>query len=65
MIDFTATKSFWKKRIGLTTGVKNILDVQSVGLQGNGGGVHAGSADSAAISAGRNFFVRVGFDIGW
>jgi len=65
MMDFTATKSFWKKRIGLTTGIKNILDVQSVGLQGNGGGVHAGSADSAAISAGRNFFVRLGFDIGW
>ena len=65
MMDFTATKSFWKKRIGLTAGVKNILDVQSVNLQGGGGGVHAGSGDSSAISAGRNFFVRIGFDIGW
>ena len=65
MMDFTATKSLWKKRINLTAGVKNILDVQQVNQQGNGGGVHAGTGTSAPISAGRNFFVRVGYDFGW
>ncbi len=62
MMDFTATKTFWKKRIGLTTGVKNILDVQQVNQQGGGGGVHTGSATSAPVSAGRNFFIRLSYD---
>ena len=65
MMDFTITKSFWKQRFNLTAGVKNLLDIQQVNQQGNGGGVHAGTGTSAPISAGRNFFVRLGFDLGW
>ncbi len=61
MMDFTTTKTFWKKRIGLTAGVKNLLDVQQVNQQSGGSGPHSGSSSSQLISPGRNFFVSFSY----
>lgn len=52
----------WKGRVQLTTGARNILNVQAVGQSSGGGGAHSGSANSSPISPGRSFFVRLNFD---
>jgi len=58
MADFTATQKLWKEKLTLTAGVKNLLDVQRVGVSGSSGGAHTGSSGFAPIGPGRNFFIR-------
>lgn len=66
MADFTLTKSFWKERIDLTLGARNLLDVRRANIQGAAsGGAHSGSTGSAPVSPGRNVFVRMMVDLGW
>lgn len=56
LLDFTASKTFWKKRIKISTGVKNILNVTSINEGFSSGGTHTSSSGSQ-ISTGRSFFV--------
>ncbi|MGB1017426.1 MAG: TonB-dependent receptor [Chitinophagales bacterium] len=61
LMDFTATKTLWKKRIKISAGIKNILGVTSV----NNGLVSAGAHSSgggAQISTGRTYFVGLKFN---
>lgn len=53
----------WKERIQLTTGARNILNVQSVQQSGTSGGAHSGGAGIVPIGPGRSFFVRLNLDI--
>lgn len=59
LADFTLTKSFWKNRIQLTGGVKNLFDVRNVNTFGNQGGVHSGEGSASPIATGRNYFARL------
>ncbi len=60
MVDFSMSKRFWKEKIKLTAGVKNLLGVQQVSVFGSsGGGPHSGSTGNVPISPGRNFFVNL------
>ncbi len=65
LMDFTATKLFWKKRITFSAGVKNLLDIQQINVQGDGGGFHSGGSGVAQVGTGRNFFVRTAFNFDW
>jgi len=53
---------WWKKRIQLTTGVRNILNVQAVQQNGSAGSVHSGGTGTIPVSPGRSFFVRLNLD---
>jgi outer membrane receptor for ferrienterochelin and colicins len=65
MADFTITKSLWKDKIKLVAGVKNMLDIQQVGVSGGSAGAHTGSSGLAAVNPGRNFFASARIDLGW
>lgn len=57
-LDITASKNFWKRRITLTAGCKNLMNVRNV--QANiQGGVHASGANSAPMAWGRTVFVKL------
>lgn len=58
--DFTAKKGFWKNKVTLVAGVKNIFDVKDVELVGNVFGVSS-SSNSPTLSVlwGRTFFVSL------
>jgi outer membrane receptor for ferrienterochelin and colicins len=60
LMDFTASKTFWKKRIRINAGIKNIFNVSTVNGGLSSGGSH--DADSGAqISTGRTYFVGLKF----
>lgn len=55
--DFSAERAFWKKRVSVVVGVRNILDVQTVGVAGaTATGAHTGSVSGNNISPGRSVF---------
>ncbi len=61
MLDFSASRKFWKRRITFTVGFKNLLNVQSVSTTGaSSGGVHSGGSANGNpvnnIAPGRSFF---------
>lgn len=56
--DFTLNKSFWKNRIQLGGGIKNLFDVRNVNVYGNQSIAHSGDGASP-IAMGRNYFVRL------
>ncbi len=62
LADFTLQKSFLKKKIIVSAGVKNMLNITD--LQSNsraGGGVHSAGSGSIPLSYGRSFFARLQF----
>lgn len=59
-IDVTASRSFWKERIQLTIGGKNLANVTNVTTQNASGAAHSsGAAGGLMINRGRTFFVSV------
>ncbi len=61
LADFIAIKRFWKDRISLKAGVKNILNVGDVRVNGtDSNGQHQSNLGVANISPGRNFFFGLG-----
>jgi len=61
ILDVTANKKFWKDRVILGIGVKNILDVTNISSSG-GGGAHSGGS-SRPIAPGRVYFVKLGLQL--
>jgi len=62
MLDASAERKFWNKRIGLTVGVKNILDVQTLNASGiSTGGVHSGNGTLNFLP--RSLFTTLRFTI--
>ncbi|MEM1318935.1 MAG: TonB-dependent receptor [Bacteroidota bacterium] len=59
LLNATLSRSFWRDRIFLAFGSKNLLDTQSVPRLGAGGGAHSGGTNSQIINWGRTYFVRV------
>ena len=58
LVNASLQKDFWKKRIGITLGVKNLLNAQRVDVLGSAGGVHSGAGDSQLLNWGRSFFIQ-------
>lgn len=60
MLDISLNRQFWKDRISLTAGMKNLLDVNNVNASGSGG-FHGGSSGYSAVAWGRTFFASLKF----
>jgi outer membrane receptor protein involved in Fe transport len=58
LLDATATMPFWAKRITLSTGAKNILNIQNVAAA-QAGGAHSAGATALPMGMGRTYFVRL------
>lgn len=58
--DASVSRTFWKKQIQAVLGVKNVLNVQSVGSNAQGG-THSSSTSSTPISYGRTFFLSLNY----
>lgn len=56
LMDFTVQKGFWKNRIRVSAGVKNLLNVSNINGTSSTG-AHSGGDNSTQIAAGRTYFV--------
>ena len=65
LLDLIGSKFFWSRRITLSFGVKNLLDVKNIQNSGPAGGVHSGGAGDVPISWGRSYFASLKFNMGW
>ena len=62
MMDFTMMKYFFKKKLSVTVGAKNIFDVGTIqSNQAIGGGVHSSSSNSVPVAWGRTYFTRIAY----
>lgn len=57
MMNCSLMKSFWKNKINISVGAKNIFNVQTLTLQGGTGAGHGTTGNSQPINLGRNYFV--------
>ena len=62
-MDATVSKLFFKDRIGITLGCKNIFDVRNLNTSLVSGGVHSASSSSVPLSTGRNFFIKLALSL--
>ncbi len=65
LMNISVGQKFWKERLALRMGVKNVLNVQQVQTQGGSTGAHSGNGTTTPISPGRNLFVQVAFQLAW
>lgn len=60
LLDFSVGRSFWKNRVVVNVGAKNLLDINQVNTNGgSGGGAHSVGATSVPIAWGRSYFVSL------
>jgi outer membrane receptor for ferrienterochelin and colicins len=62
--DLTANKAFFSKKLSVTAGVKNLLNVFNVAANISGG-VHAAQSNAANIAFGRTVFLSLNYQINW
>lgn len=62
-LDINLNKWFWKRRINVQVGGKNLFNNTNIPLSGGGGGggIHTGGGNSQSLSWGRTYFVRLQF----
>ncbi len=62
-LDINVNRWFWKRRINVQIGGKNLFNVTNVDVAGGsgGGGVHSGGGGTVPVTWGRTFFARVVF----
>jgi len=59
-LDINISKWFWKRRINLQVGGKNLFNNTNIAVAGGqGGGIHTGGGTSVPVNWGRTFFVRL------
>ncbi len=58
MLDATLSRSFLEKRLQLSIGIKNALNVRSVISSGESTGAHAAGTGQVQVGTGRTFFAR-------
>lgn len=63
MLDVNVNREFWKKRVGVSLGAKNLLNVTSVN-SGGAGGVHSSGGGSTPIGWGRSYYLKLQIKIG-
>ncbi len=61
IMDFTVLRSFWKNRIDLSTGIKNIFNVKQVNSTGSID-IHGSVENNLSVAYGRAFFVGITFN---
>lgn len=62
LMDLTTQYWFWSRKIDLTAGVRNLLNVQNLALSTQGqAGMHESGAGALPLFYGRSFFIRMGF----
>jgi len=65
LLNATLSRSFWKERIFLSVGAKNLLDTQEIPVVGQGGGgAHGSVGNSHLLNWGRTWFVRLNIGLG-
>jgi len=57
--DLTVSRDFWKGRITLSAGGKNLFDVKNVQASVTGGGAHSGSNSTVPVGWGRSWFFKL------
>lgn len=61
-MDITVSKFLWKRRINITTGCKNLMNVRNV--QANvQGGVHGAGSNTAPMAWGRTVFIKLDINL--
>ena len=62
-LDMNMNRWFWKRRINLQIGAKNLFDNTDVNVNGSGSsnGAHSGGGGSVPVNWGRSYFVKVQF----
>lgn len=64
LLDITLFRSFWKNRVTVMAGVKNLTNVIDVEAAGGGGGAHSSGSNSVPIGWGRSYFTSLRFNFG-
>ena len=62
MVDFSVNRFFWKEKVNISLGIRNLLNIQQLSVSGSGGGMHSGSG-SSLLSPGRSLFMNVSLSI--
>lgn len=63
MMDFTVIKYFFKKKLNVTLGAKNIFDVGNIlSDQAVGAGVHSAGSNIVPVAWGRTYFTRIAYN---
>ena len=58
-LDINVNKRFWKRRLNIQVGAKNLFDVTNITQTGGqSGGIHSGGS-SVPIGYGRTFFISL------
>jgi outer membrane receptor for ferrienterochelin and colicins len=63
MMDATVSQLFWQERIALTLGCKNVLDITNISSTMVSAGAHSSSTTSMPLATGRNYFIKLAFNI--
>lgn len=58
-LDFTVLKSFSNKRLSVSSGLRNILDVKNITSTGGSAGIHSQGGSSVPVAWGRTVFVKI------
>lgn len=62
-LDINVSRWFWKRRVNVQVGGKNLFNNTNVSSSGTAsGGVHSGGGDSVPVNWGRTFFVHLIFN---
>ncbi len=60
LVDLNIEKGFWKDKVSVTIGLKNILNIQQINANAPiGGGAHSSGGTAIPLSVGRTFFTRL------
>ena len=62
--DLSIGKQFWKKRMQVTFGSKNLFDVKAVNSVAQGS-AHSGSGGSSPVAMGRTYFLKMTFNFSY
>lgn len=64
LLDLSANKMLFSKRLSITAGVKNVLNVLNVAAN-IPSGVHSSGSNIASIAMGRTAFVSIAYQVNW
>jgi outer membrane receptor for ferrienterochelin and colicins len=62
LLDASASKSFYKNKIALTVGAKNILNVTNINNASGGGFIHGGGS-MMPVSWGISYFIQMSLNL--
>lgn len=61
LLDATIQREFWKKKITLALGARNLMNVSNVLSSNSSNGAHSAGGSSTPVAWGRTFFIRFNF----